>query len=68
NSEKSVKSFYKAANSIYKAWNKACEPNYERYDIFFLEKVWLNESRILYDLTKNITKKVIVLVNADDLV
>ncbi|KAF0520761.1 branched-chain-amino-acid aminotransferase-like protein 1 [Gigaspora margarita] len=68
NPEKSVKSFYKAANSTYKAWDKACVPNSERYDIFFPEKVWLKESRILYDLIKNITGEEIVLVDADDLV
>ncbi|RIB17261.1 hypothetical protein C2G38_2088711, partial [Gigaspora rosea] len=68
NPEKSIKSFYKAANSTYKAWNKACVPNSKRYDIFFPEKVWLKESRILYNLTKNITGKDIVLVDADDLV
>ena len=35
---------------------------------FFFEKVWLRESRILYDLTKNITGEDIVLVDANDLV
>ncbi|CAG8679077.1 22487_t:CDS:2, partial [Racocetra persica] len=68
NPEKSVKSFYKAANSTYKAWDKACIPNSERYNIFFPEKVWLKESRIFYDLIKNITREEIVLVDADDLV
>ncbi|CAG8829157.1 28290_t:CDS:1, partial [Dentiscutata erythropus] len=68
NLEKSIKSFYKAANSTYKAWDKACIPNSERYDIFFPEKVWLEGSRILYDLIKNITGEEIVLVDADDLV
>ncbi|CAG8523557.1 15537_t:CDS:2, partial [Cetraspora pellucida] len=67
-SKKSVKSFYKAANSTYKAWDKACILNSERYDIFFSEKVWLKESRILYDLIKDITREKIVLVDADDLV
>ncbi|RIB07033.1 hypothetical protein C2G38_2252882 [Gigaspora rosea] len=67
NPKKSVKSFYKAANSTYEAWNNACVPNSERYNIFFLEKVWLKESRFLYDLIKNITGEEIVLVDADDL-
>ncbi|RIB15698.1 hypothetical protein C2G38_2092678, partial [Gigaspora rosea] len=35
---------------------------------FFPEKVWFKESRILYDLIKNITGEDIVLVDADDLV
>ncbi|CAG8676377.1 22545_t:CDS:2, partial [Dentiscutata erythropus] len=66
--EKSVKSFYRAASSIFKAWDRACIPNSERYDIFFPEKIWLKKSRILYDLIKNVTGEEIVLVNADDLV
>ncbi|KAF0405605.1 branched-chain-amino-acid aminotransferase-like protein 1 [Gigaspora margarita] len=67
NPEKSVKSFYKAAFSTCKAW-EACVPNSEKYDIFFPEKVWLKDSRILYDLIKKITEEKIVLVDTDDLV
>ncbi|KAF0536243.1 branched-chain-amino-acid aminotransferase-like protein 1 [Gigaspora margarita] len=68
NLKKSVKSFYKAANSICKAWDENCIPNSERYDIFCPKKVWLKDSRILYDLIKNITREKIVLIDADNLV
>ncbi|CAG8610841.1 12172_t:CDS:2, partial [Dentiscutata erythropus] len=68
NPEISVKSFYKAAKFICKAWNEDCIPNSKRYDIFCSKKVWLKDSRILYDLIKNVTRKKIVLIDADDLV
>ncbi|CAG8710508.1 11959_t:CDS:2, partial [Dentiscutata heterogama] len=68
NPEKSVKSFYEAANSTCKAWDEAYVPNSERYDIFFSKKVWLKDLRILHDLIKNVTGEKVVLVDAGDLV
>ncbi|KAF0454379.1 branched-chain-amino-acid aminotransferase-like protein 1 [Gigaspora margarita] len=68
NPEKSIKSYYKAANSTYNDWNKADVPNLERIDLFSSNKIGLEEPRILYDLIKDITGENIALVDADDLV
>lgn len=68
NPEKSVKSYYKAANATYKAWDKVNVPNSERIELFSSDRIGLKESRILYDLIKNITGEEIPLVDADDLI
>ncbi|CAG8533098.1 19522_t:CDS:2 [Dentiscutata erythropus] len=66
--EKSVKSYYKAANATYQAWDKAGLPNFERVELFSSDKIGLKESRNLYDLIKNVTGEEIALVDADDLI
>ncbi|CAG8656827.1 93_t:CDS:1, partial [Dentiscutata heterogama] len=68
NPEKSVKSYYKAANATYKAWDKANVPNSERVELFSSSRIGLKESRDLYDLITNVTGEEIPLVDADDLV
>ncbi|CAG8638271.1 9364_t:CDS:2, partial [Dentiscutata heterogama] len=68
NPEKSIKSFYKAANSTYKFWDRNDVPNSERIDFFSARKFGLKEPRILYDLIKNLTGEEIAVVDADDLV
>ncbi|CAG8742000.1 8958_t:CDS:1, partial [Cetraspora pellucida] len=68
NPEKSVKSYYKAANATYKAWDKANVPNSERVELFSSSRIGIKESRELYDLIKNVTGEEIPLVDADDLV
>ncbi|RIA87223.1 hypothetical protein C1645_828104 [Glomus cerebriforme] len=68
NPEKSVKSYYKAANATYKAWNDVNIPNSERMELFSADAIGLKESRALYDLIKDITGEEIALVDADDLV
>ncbi|CAG8442811.1 442_t:CDS:2 [Cetraspora pellucida] len=68
NPEKSVKSYYKAAITTYKVWDEVGVPNSERVNLFSSNKIGLKESRILYDLVKNVTEEEIALVDADDLV
>ncbi|KAF0505912.1 branched-chain-amino-acid aminotransferase-like protein 1 [Gigaspora margarita] len=68
NPEKSIRSFYKAANSTNKDWDRNGVPNSKRIDYFSYKKFGLKESRILYDLIKNVTGEEIVVVDADDLV
>ncbi|RIA90455.1 hypothetical protein C1645_737859 [Glomus cerebriforme] len=68
NPEQSVKSYYKAANASYKAWDEANAPNSERFEFFSAEHIGLKELRAFYDLIKNVTGEEIALVDSDDLV
>jgi hypothetical protein len=68
NPEKSVKSYYRAANATYKAWDEASVSESERIELFSADSIGLKESRALYDLIKDVTQEEIALVDADDLV
>ncbi|RIB28637.1 hypothetical protein C2G38_2058714 [Gigaspora rosea] len=66
NPEKSVKSFYKAANSTYKAWDKACVPNSERFDIFYSEtEIVLVDADDLVQEPEKILRKYCEMVNIE---
>src|ERR1051325_3817659 len=45
NPEQSIKSYYKAANASYKAWDEANVPNSERFEFFSAEHIGLKELR-----------------------
>src|SRR5581483_3643653 len=45
NPEKSVKSYYKAADATYKAWDEANAPSSERIELFSANAIGLKESR-----------------------
>ncbi|CAB4493200.1 uncharacterized protein OCT59_007716 [Rhizophagus irregularis] len=68
NPEKSIKSYYRAANATYKAWDEADVSESKRLDLFSADSIGIKESRALYDLIKNLTEEEIALVDADDLV
>ncbi|CAG8468189.1 517_t:CDS:2 [Acaulospora morrowiae] len=66
--EKSVKSYYNAANATYQAWDKAGISSCERVELFSANLIGLKELRAFYDLIKGETGEEIPLVDADDLI